>query len=74
MRTYSSVLHDLNHTSQDIQLVFDSRHLRLGPLLVLFCSNHPSLELLVHPAESLMVVRQDTVSRRDRLGTFEVFL
>lgn len=56
MRTSVSVLHDLNHTSQDIKLVFDSRHLRLGPLLVLFCSNYPALELLVHPAESLMVV------------------
>jgi hypothetical protein len=56
MRTYLSVCHDLDHTSQDIQLVSDSRHLRLGPLLVLFCSNYPALELLVHPAESLMVV------------------
>jgi hypothetical protein len=74
MRTYLSVCHDLDYTSQGIQPVSDSRHLRLGPLLVLFCSNHPSLELLVHPAESLMVVRQDTVSRRDRLGSFEVFL
>jgi hypothetical protein len=74
MRTYLSVFHDLGYTSQDIQLVSDSRHLRLGPLLVLFCSNYPALEFLVHPAESLMVVRQDTVSRRDRLGSFEVFL